>query len=125
MPHSLIPALSPEPVCAAWPCTSYGFNDLRLALAALTGDVCSGATHRQPSSHPPHGAIDAVQLGAANGRAATMAAEPDRLATSVGLSAGGGAGAGAGNAGRSGVSSQLAQRITADGSFLTWQVTLL
>ena len=83
MPHSYIPALSPEPVCAGWPSTSYLFYDLRLALAAPTGDVCSGATHQQLSYHQPHGAIDLVQPGAANWRAVTVAREPGRLATAL------------------------------------------
>ena len=83
MPHSPIPAFLPEPVCAGRPSTSCLFYDLRLALAALTGDVCSGATHQQLSYHPPHGAIDSVQLGAANGRAVTVATEPGRLATAL------------------------------------------
>ena len=83
MPHSLIPALSPEPVFAGWFSTSYQFNDLRLALATLTGDVCSGATHQQLSYRPPHCTIDLVQLGAANWLAVTVATEPGRLATAL------------------------------------------
>ena len=39
-----------------------------------------GAGSRLPA---PHGAIDAVQLGAAYGRAVTVATEPGRLATAL------------------------------------------